>query len=272
MQTSCRDEIKMALANKTSGIDRIEGSLRELLAEREIIARCELLNRTYDAVRSAGLTDIEREDLEKMVGKHISAGIFASMMSSEPIFFGLPKLDTYTHINGRIFHFLHTQRYSKQDFDNAYRKFLASLPVLKSMLHRSLNDLLIEFMSDAGYRLVREDSDGITFEAGERKVNVLVFTSIKSLDTLDISTCRKDESEDCVILVPSAESLEPFVSFFRERSSEVEEAGISIWIANMEKGTIDPFIGFTTDMDIYKQFNNPRLAEMVRLNWGVNKK
>jgi hypothetical protein len=37
---------------------------------------------------------------------------------------------------------------------------------------------------------------------------------------------------------------------------------------NLEKGTIDPFIGYTTDLDIYNQFDNPRLAEMVRNNWS----
>jgi hypothetical protein len=86
-----------------SGIDKIEVSLMELLAEKEIIARCELLNRTYDAVRKANLADSEREELERMVGKHIAAGIFASMMSSEPIFFGFQAY-TYAQINGRIFH------------------------------------------------------------------------------------------------------------------------------------------------------------------------
>jgi hypothetical protein len=35
----------------------------------------------------------------------------------------------------------------------------------------------------------------------------------------------------------------------------------------MERGTIDPFVGYTTDMDIYRQFNNPRLAETVRTCW-----
>lgn len=261
-------DCELGVVNQMSGVDKIECILRELLAEKEIIARCELLNRTYDAVRKADLADGEREELERMVGKHIAAGIFASMMSGEPIFFGLPKLDTYTQINNRIFHFLHTQKYSKQDFDNAYRKFLTSLPKLKSMLHQNLTDLLEMFMRDAGYKLVKEDSQELRFEAGERKVNALVFTSIKSLD---MTKCRKEDGSDCVIVVPSSESLEPFVSFFRERGSEVEEAGVSVWIANMEQGAIDPFIGYTTDMDIYEQFKNPRLAEMVRSNWGTRR-
>jgi len=39
----------------------------------------------------------------------------------------------------------------------------------------------------------------------------------------------------------------------------------------MEKGSIDPFVGYTMDLDIYNQFENPRLAEMVRNNWSRRK-
>ena len=109
-------------------IEKIAGPLRELLREREIIARCELLLRTYDIVRSAKLSDQERLELAKMVGERIAPGIFASIMSKEPIFFDLPKLDTYTQIDGRIFHFSHTKKYSKQDFANATSSFFDLFP------------------------------------------------------------------------------------------------------------------------------------------------
>ncbi len=134
-------------------IDKITGPLRELLREREIIARCELLLRTYDVVRAAKLTDQETIELKKMVGgERIVPGIFASIMSKTPVF-DLPGLDTYTQMDGRIFHFLHTKRYSKQDFANANSKLLRSLPDLKIILRQSLSDLLKDFMQDAGYSL-----------------------------------------------------------------------------------------------------------------------
>ena len=58
------------------------------------------------------------------------------------------------------------------------------------------------------------------------------------------------------------------MKFFREKGRAFEEAGIQIWVANLEQGAIDPFIGYTTDLDIYGQFKNPRLADMVRSTWG----
>ena len=126
-------------------IDKIACALRELLKEKEIIARCELLLRTYDIVRTASLSDQEYQDLCKMVGENTAPGIFASIMSKEPIFSDLPRLDTYTQIDGRIFHFLHTKKYSKQDFDNANRRLQQSLPELKTILARTLGDLLKKF-------------------------------------------------------------------------------------------------------------------------------
>src|SRR5437763_845997 len=123
-------------------IEKIAGPLRELLAEQEIIARCELLLRTYQIVRSAHLCEEEREDLVAQVGKRIAPGIFAGIVGKEPIFFDLPALDTYTQMNGRIFHFLHTKKYSQQDFSNASSRFLRSIPELRAMLLQCMTDRL----------------------------------------------------------------------------------------------------------------------------------
>jgi hypothetical protein len=59
------------------------------------------------------------------------------------------------------------------------------------------------------------------------------------------------------------------MKFYRERGAAAEERDLQIWVTNMEKGSIDPFVGYTTDLDIYNQFENPRLAEMVRSNWRL---
>jgi hypothetical protein len=246
-------------------IDSIAGPLRVLLHEREIIARCELLLRTYDIVRSAKLSDQERRELVETVGERIAPGIFASIMSKEPIFPDLPKIDTYTQIDGRIFHFSHTKKYNKQDFKKAADLLLASLPELKIILQQCLVDGLTAFMNEAGYTLSAISPQELTFFAAKRMAKAFVVTSVKSLD---INKYSPETGIDYIILVPSSETLEPFVQFFQENGQAAEDKGINIWIMNLEKGTIDPFVGYTTDLDIYNQFTNPRLAEMVRINWS----
>ncbi len=245
-------------------IEKIAGPLRELLQERKIIARCELLLRTYDIVRSAKLSDQERRELVETVGENIASGIFASIMSKEPIFPDLPALDTYTQIDGRIFHFSHSKRYGKQDFTNAADMLLRSLPELKVILIQCLIDRLTNFMNEAGYILTAGSRQDLTFSAAKRTAKVFVVASVKSLD---INNYNPEPGIDYIILVPSSETLEPFVQFFQENGQAAEDKGLKIWIMNLEKGTIDPFIGYTTDLDIYNQFTNPRLAEMVRINW-----
>ena len=246
-------------------IKSIAGPLRELLAEREIIARCELLLRTYQIVRDAELSEEERAELKALVGERIAPGIFASIMGKDPIFFDLPTLDTYTQMNGRIFHFLHTKKYSKQDFSNAASRFLRAVPELRALLFQCMEERLEEFMADAGYALSDKVDQSLTFTADKRTLKAVIVASVKAVN---IDNCRAEPGGDCIILVPSSETLEPFVQFFRERGRAAEDRGIQIWIMNLEKGTIDPFVGYTTDLDIYNQFDNPRLAEMVRNNWA----
>jgi hypothetical protein len=246
-------------------IEKIASPLRELLSQREIIARCELLIRTYDIVRSANLSEQDRKELGEMVGKRLAPGIFASIMSKEPVFFNLPKLDTYTQMNGRIFHFQHTKRYSKQDFASATRQFQRSLPELRALQQQCLADRLKDFMADAGYTLAGESGPELTFSAEKRIAKAFVVTNLKSLN---IDKYKPEKGFDYIILVASSETVEPFMQFFREKGQAVEDKGLQIWIMNLEKGTIDPFIGYTTDLDIYNQFDNPRLAEMVRSNWS----
>ena len=247
-----------------TAIERIGDPLRSLLMDRGIIARCELLSRTYDSVRAAQLSPSEEDDLKRLVGEHLAAGVFANLLSGTPIF-DLPRLDTYTLLNGKIFHFNHAEKYGKQDFDNAYCNFQAAIPELRTVLLQNMIDLLTEFMAEAGYRVAESSSRTFGFEAPGRRAYCQLFTSVRSLN---LNYCRQDSEADYIILVPSGDNLEPFMKLFREKGAKFEEAGIQIWVANLEQGIIEPFIGYTTDLDIYREFKNPRLAEMVRSTWG----
>jgi hypothetical protein len=248
-----------------TAIERIGTPLGNLLRERGIIARCELLNRTYDFVRAAQLSPSEEDDLKRLVGEHVAAGVFANLLSDAPIFLDIPRLDTYTLLGDKIFHFNHTKKYGKQDFDNAYCNFQASISELRTVIRQNMNDLLTEFMAEAGYKLIEKSSGTIVFEASGKRANCQLFTSIR---TLNLDGRKEDPEADYIFLVPSGDNLEPFMRFFREKGAAFEGAGIQIWVVNLEAASIDPFIGYTTDLDIYRQFKNPRLAEMVRSTWG----
>jgi hypothetical protein len=244
-------------------IELMGGCLSALLAEKEIIARYELLQRVYDCVRRADLTAEEREELQAILGnKHLPSAIFFNVLSGEPIFINLPKLDSVMNINDRMFHFAHTGGYTDPDFARAYEKFKSSEGELDGLVRLNLADLLTEFMGRAGYALADGSSGKLTFNGpGDRRLDFRIFTTIQEVELVE-------GMEGSAVIVPHAESPGPFISFFQEKGKEVEEGQIKVWVANMEQGTIDPFIGYPKDMAIYRQFKNPRMAMMVKTNWG----
>jgi hypothetical protein len=252
-----------------SKIQAMGETLRHLIEDRGIIARCELLQRVYQTVRNSSLTKAEREELMRMVGKRPAPGIFANILSGEPIFFNFPLLDSFTVMDGRIFHFIHTAKYDRSDFRKAYDRFRLNHDELMSLVVLNLSDLLVEFMMDAGYRLAQRQlpEDGpaaLRFSSllGE-EVICLVYPRIGHVNMKEIDS----SSGQVVVLVPHEESLDPFVRFFKEKGVQAEEAGLQFWVANMEEGSIDPFIGYTRDPEVYKRFKNPRLSSMVRSMW-----
>lgn len=252
----------------TSKIDLIGNSLGSLVRKREIIARCELLQRIYEAVRAADLDGLERTELQKLVGDKLAPGIFSSIVGGAPIFKDFPRVDSFIVIHGRIFHFLHTGGYDKNDFERAYREFDKAKGELLGLVAVSLQDLAVEFLEGASYHLDQKMSDGLMFSKGEDHLKVLVYPRISEVNLQECIACAGVEPRSCAVVVPHEESLPPFIKFFHNSGSAFEDAGLQVWVANMEQGTIDPFIGFTADMDIYTQFKNPRLASMVRSSWG----
>jgi hypothetical protein len=246
-------------------IDFIGSCLSDLLTEKEIIARYELLQRVYDCVRRANLSPEEKEELEETLGKrNVASGIFFNVLSGEPIFINLPKLDSVMNINDRVFHFVHTGCYADPDFARAFNQFKESEKEIEELVRLNLRDLLVEFMAKAGYALAdgSTGSGKLTFAgSGEKRLDFWIFPSIQDAELVE-------GMEGSVVIVPHGESPGPFISFFQEKGKEAEEGEIKVWVANMEEGTIDPFIGYPKDLAIYKQFKNPRMAMMVKTNWG----
>jgi len=246
-------------------IEFIGSCLSDLLTEKEIIARYELLQRVYDCVRRADLSPEEKVELKKTLGKkNVASGIFFNLLSGEPIFINLPKLDSVMKINDRMFHFVHTGNYADSDFAQAFNQFKDSEKEIEELVRLNLKDLVAEFMAGAGYAVADgfSGSGKLTFAGPEgKRLDFWIFSSIEDVELVE-------GMGGSVVIVPHAESPGPFIAFFRERGKEAELAEIKVWVANMEQGTIDPFIGYPKDLAIYKQFNNPRMAMMVKTNWG----
>jgi hypothetical protein len=244
-------------------IEFIGRCLSDLLTEKEIIARYELLQRVYDCVRKADFTAEEKEELKKALGKkNVASGVFFNILSGEPIFINLPNLDSVMNINDRMFHFVHTGNYTDPDFALAFKRYQDSEGEIEKLVRQNLKDILVGFMAGAGYAIADDSSGRITFAGPEEKrLDFRIFPSIQDVELVE-------GMEGSVVIVPHGESPGPFIAFFQEKGKAADMAEIKVWVANMEQGTIDPFIGYPKDLAIYKQFNDPKMAMMVKTNWG----
>jgi len=250
----------------TDKIGLIGERINSLLKERGIIARCELLHRIYQAVREADLSDAEMDILRRMVGDRPAPGIFSSMMSGHPVFPDTPKLDSFIVIHGRIFHFPLSGKYDRPDFERAYETFKRLRGELLELVRFNLEDLTTDFLIRAGYSQSHRGLGRLSFVKGDDRLEVLVYPRISMLD-VEECILASELYDSMAAIVPHEENLDPFMAFYREHVSHLEDTDVQIWVANMEEGTIDPFMGFTTDPEIYMAFKNPKLASLVRSRW-----
>lgn len=250
-------------ASLNEKIEVIESCLGDILTQKEIISRYELLQRVYQCVREADLSSEERSELEEMVGeKNVAAGIFHNVLGKDPIFTNIPKLDSAMQVNDVMFHFVHTGNYGDPEFAKAFSKYQKAEEELKALSSLNLKDLLVEFMDGAGYVLKEDNSGKLTFaNSNDERLDFRIFASIQEVEIVD-------GMKGSVAIAPHGESPGPFIDFFHEKGIEADKSEVKVWVANMEAGTIDPFIGYPKDMEIYKQFSNPRLALMVKDHWG----
>ncbi len=249
-------------------IGMIGERINRLLEERGIIARCELLHRIYQAVREADLSDEEMDILRRIAGERPAAGIFASIMSGHPLFADTPKLDSFIVIHGRIFHFPLSRKYDRPDFERAYDIFKNTREEILNLVRANLQYLTIDFLKRAGYTPERMSPGRLSLSKGTDRLEVFVYPRITMLD-VDECILAAELYGATAAIVPHEERLDPFMRFYQDHASLLEEKDVQVWVANMEEGSIDPFIGFTTDPEIYMGFKNPKLASMVRSRWRL---
>jgi len=243
-------------------VEVIGEKLIALLSEKKIIARYELLHRVYQYVREANLNESESAELRKLLeNDDIAVGIFFNILSGNPIFVNLPQLDSAMQVNNVMFHFVHTGNYGDPELAKAFKQYQDAEDEINELASINLKYLLTNFMTNAGYVLVDDAFGKLTFNGPkDNKLEFRIFTSIEDVEIVD-------GMEGSVILVPHAESPGPFLSFYHQKGVEVEMTETKVWVANMEKATIDPFIGYPKDLAIYKQFNDPQLAMKVKTTW-----
>ena len=99
------------------------------------------------------------------------------------------------------------------------------------------------------------------------RLHLFIFPSITFVPGFmerHLAVGEKSESMmEEVIVVPTEKTPAPFISFVREH----DVGGVTIWVVDLQKKTVNPFIGTSKDADIEHHFENPEQARKAVSVW-----
>ncbi len=167
-------------------------------------------------------------------------------------------------IDGIDFYHIHTHCPSKEEFEEAYARFVeirAFMRDLESM--KRVTDSFFEGYLSKGSFMKEYRKDKFTY--------FVFYTTVREIeDDLEVHkelASRLSEKGEYVAVVPTEKELNEFLRFFRRYSEDVKKAGLKIWVVNAEKETMDPFIGYPKDFRLISRFKNPKVATLVNSLW-----
>ena len=241
--------------------------LSDYCQEHKVISEGELALKIRECVNS--LDDAEREELERKLGGNLEELIFKSITSEDKISVFSPDMRTRINYQGEIFYCLPVHRYMSDELEEAFlrwAKIRSPLSALKSVVK--------EFMAQSGYQIKiknknekreNEQLEMVAVKNKNRSIHIIIFPSIKFVPHfVEEALLENSEArEEKVIIVPTEKTPAPFISFVREQN--IGDA--MVWVADVEKKTIDPFIGNPEDEAIENNFANPEQARRAVSVW-----
>jgi len=136
----------------------------------------------------------------------------------------------------------------------------------------ALKSVVISFLERCDYRINEAGSEGehleliaVKNEDEHRSIRIFVLPSITYVPHFvdERQLERSEAGEEEVIVGPTEQTPAPFISFFRGH----DVSDTTIWVADLGKNTIDPFIGIPTDEAIEANFANPGQARRAVSIW-----
>ncbi|RJS69392.1 hypothetical protein CW714_08685 [Methanophagales archaeon] len=252
-------------------------NLSDYCQEYKVISEGELALKIRECLES--LSDAEREELERKLGGKLKDLIFKSITSEEKISVFSPDMRTRINYQGEIFYCLPTHRYMVEELEGAFLRWTK----IRSPLG-AVKKVVWDFVERCGYRIqIRAQSSDIKVEEKghefiemmaekeDKRLHIFIFSSIKFVPPfigenqalLKASEAKTEEKEVIVIAVPTEKTPAPFISFCREQ----DIGDVMIWVADVEKNTIDPFIGIHEDEAIENNFAHPEQARRAVSIW-----
>ena len=252
---------------------KVFDELAAYLSAYNVISEGELVLKIRESIKSQ-LTGAERAKLESKLNGTLEDVIFKNITSTEKVSVFSPDLHTRINYQGEVFYCVPTHRYMSNELEEAFLRWARIRSPPSALKH-----VVKEFMERCGYQVENTVPKNEHIEMiavnkyknqnKHRSKHIFIFPSIKLVpqfvDEMENSEAKYEQENENVIVVPTEKTPAPFISFFRE-----QDAGAAmIWVADVEKRTIDPFIGNPGDDDaIEANFANPEQARKAVSVWA----
>jgi hypothetical protein len=238
--------------------------------EHKVLSEGELRLKIREYLQA--LSETERAELEQNLNGDVEAQIFNSITSREKISVFSPDLHTKTNYQGEVFYCLPTHGYFADELENAFLRWarikspLSALKnVLTAFLDRCNYEVKEEIKGDenAHCELIATKKNKTTHE----RLHLFVLPSIKFvppfIEEHPAVVAKSEMEKEKVIVVPTEKTPAPFISFVREH----DVGGVTIWVVDLQKKTVNPFIGTSKDADIEHHFENPEQSRKAVSVW-----
>ncbi len=238
-------------------MNEIIKTLSEMLRGREVVTREELERRAIRSIfksKSIEALNLDFDLVKEVVDSYIEF----------PVSLNCIHFSEKVEVGGVCFYHLHTSKPTREQFEEAYKEYVISSRFLDAI--KKLDNVLRRFFEGYSFKnkIVREFSSS--------KHKYAVFYSLIDDVGEDLQSHIEFASKyggEYVIVTLTEKDPNPFIKFFKNHSEKIKAANIKIWVVNVDKECIDPFIGYPKDFKLLKGFNNPKLASLVSSLWRV---
>lgn len=238
-------------------IDEIVEECSKILADKRVVSEWEVER----ALRRAAFRVLGAEVIGKKLDE-VLRNVKRSFLE-EPLSVKSLHYSESFEINGERFYHLHTCKPTREEIGVAYDEMVKSRRYVKAL--KGVGEILRKFFEGYSFK------SGLIHEfSGERSYAVSVFLIGDVSEDLEFHR-KLAESYDgeYVVVALTERDILPFLDFFKKHSEEVKKAGFYIWVADEERGYVDPFIGYPKDVKLWKKFRNPKAASMINSLWRI---
>ncbi|MDO8473163.1 MAG: hypothetical protein Q7T05_05020 [Dehalococcoidia bacterium] len=250
-----------------SDLNEIFKRLNVYFARYRVVSEDEIASAVSDVVDK--LDPETRKKLEGELRGDLKKVLTESIVS-DPISVYSPNLTSKRNYLGETFYHYPTHDFLADELEEGFKRLMKIRNVTKLVV---MEEVVVALLKKSGYDVEPETSGNnasgrLTASKADKKLTVLILPSVNFAAE---HAGSMDDAQDYVIVVPTDKTPAPFIQFCREKAEDFAGKKLQMWVVDTDKKTVNPFLGYTHDDDIHRNFENPKLAAFACRMYGVGR-